>query len=100
MECCQSQLINNNGIYGLVLSAVALSVTTTKQQLIQLAQCTLLSIQSSQLAVDLLTKVENILKELVSSGAIIQKNQESLELSRIGKAAVKGIGFHFSAYNL
>ena len=91
MECCQSQMINSNGIYGLVLSAVALSVTTTKQQVVQLAQCTLLSIQASQLAVDLLAKVDDVLKELIASGAVVQMQPETLQLSRVGKAAVKGI---------
>lgn len=88
IESCQSQL-EGVGLYNLVLSALALSITKTDEDLFRLFDCTLLSVQASHTKLNVKSQVTDAVNQLIELGGVNRSNS-TLELTPIGKAAVKG----------
>lgn len=88
MDLCLSQL-QSTGLECLVISAVDLSLASSEDSLVALCQSSLLSVQATKLGVDMVAEVLSTLERLVNNEALI-RNNGSLALSKIGKAAVKG----------
>ncbi|XP_046671023.1 helicase POLQ-like isoform X1 [Homalodisca vitripennis] len=88
MDLCSSQLAGT-GLECLIISAVDLGVVCTAKTVLAMCQCSLLAVQAARLGVDLPEAVTAALDRLVQIGALT-RSADNLELSKIGKAAVKG----------
>lgn len=88
IDVCESQLVGT-GLECLVISSVDLALASSMDTLSQLCRCSLLSVQADALRVDLDTLISQALQQLMDSGAVVSKD-DTLTLSNIGRAAVKG----------